>query len=140
MSQSDLQGIKYPGYQLLSLGPAPEPRRPTRLTLVAPSEIQHASFETKLCVLPSPINGYIIYALMAIISGGWICAIRRRLDQAGLYIELDNLGKDEEIGQGYRLLAKVRRWHIDIRGLIRDFASIGLFVLGGIIMQIVGLY
>ena len=85
-----------------------------------------------------------MYALMAIISGGWICAIHcsgwRRLDQAGLYIELDNLGKDEEIGRGYRLLAKVRRWHFDIRGLIRDFASISLFVLGCIIMQIVGLY
>src|SRR5271170_5336065 len=138
MSQSDLQGIKFPGYQLLSLGPAPPPRRPTRLTLAAPSEIQHASFETKLCTLPSPIHGYITYAFMAIISALWICAVHcsgwRRSDQAGQYFELDNLGKDEEIGQEYRLLARVRRWDIDIRGLIRDFASISLFVLGCIIM------
>jgi len=81
---------------------------------------------------------------MAIISVVLICAThrscRRRSNQAGQYIELDNLGKDEEIGQGYKLLARVRRWDVDIRGLIRDFTSVGLFVLSCIIMQIVGLY
>jgi hypothetical protein len=81
---------------------------------------------------------------MAIISVVWICAIHhsgwRRSNRAGQYIELDNLGKDEEIGEGYRLLARVRRGDVDIRGLIRDVTSVGLFVLGCIIMQIVGLY
>lgn len=82
---------------------------------------------------------------MAIISVGWICAIHypywRRSKATTQYIELDNLGKDQEMGDGgtFRLLARARRLG-DIRGLVWDFASIGLFVLGCIIMQIVGLY
>ena len=54
------------------------------------------------------------------------------------YIELDNMGTDEETGDGNRLLGRVRRW--DIRGLLRDCAWMFLFVVGCITMQIIGLY
>ena len=56
-------------------------------------------FETKLCVLPSPIDGFVMYGIMALVSVLWIVGVKfrwRRETREGEYIELDNLAKDEE--------------------------------------------
>jgi hypothetical protein len=51
------------------------------------------------------------------------------------YIELDNLWNVEEQGKGRRRLVRC-----DIRGIARDAGTMGLFILGCIVLQIMGIY
>ena len=51
------------------------------------------------------------------------------------YIELDNLWNVEEQGKGRRRLVRC-----DIRGIARDAGTTGLFILGCIVLQIMGIY
>ena len=95
-------------------------------------------FETRLCLLPAPLTGYILYAVMGIISLVWIvcmhCTWWRRKEIE--YIELDNLWNVEEPGEagGRRIM------RCDIRGIARDAGGMGLFIAGCIVLQIMGVY
>jgi hypothetical protein len=86
-----------------------------------------APLETKLCVLPSPINAYIMYGVMGILSLFWIGGMRlswtrgREIE----YIELDNLGKDE-VTQRTR---RKRTCSYDLQGKIRDCILLLIFVV-----------
>jgi hypothetical protein len=117
-----MQGVKYPGYHILSLGRQNSP-----------------TFETELCLLPSPVDGYILYVVMVITSLVCIVAIHSKCwerQKEVQYIELDNLGKDEE-----NLWSPGKRiWRWDIRGIVKDITGMGVFILVCIILQILGIY
>ena len=103
------------------------------------SESEPASFETKLCLLPSPVDGFKVYGIMTCISMIWIIAIhcvRWRRQEEVEYIELDNLWKDEE-NRGVKG-KKVWRW--DIRGMAKDVVYLFAFIAIGFIMQIFQIY
>lgn len=98
-------------------------------------------FETRLCLLPSPIDGYIVYVVMIVISLVWIIATHCKCwqrEKEVQYIELENLGKDEENlwteGRGKRI------WRWDIRGIVRDILGMFCFIVICIILQIIGVY
>lgn len=118
---TDIQGVRYPGYHIISLGKVDD----------------KPGFETRLCLLPSPITGYILYAVMGIVSFIWIvfvhCTWRARKEVE--YIELDNLWNVEEQGPGRRRLVRC-----DIRGIAREAGMMGLFILGCMVLQIMGIY
>lgn len=100
-----------------------------------------SSIETKLCLLPSPINGYLIYTSMGVISCIWIVGTHylcwKRLKKP-VYIELDNLASDEEDLRD-RLMAK-RIWRGDFDSMTRDCVSLFIFIVIGFVLQIIGVY
>ena len=101
------------------------------------------SLQAKLCLLPSPIDGYLIYAIMSVISCMWIIGTHysfwRRLKKP-VYIELDNLAKEGENLGDHNQNGK-RIWRRgDIHGIIRDCTSLFIFVVIGFVLQIMGAY
>jgi hypothetical protein len=90
---------------------------------------------TRLCLLPSPIEGYAIYAIMGILS--MVCIIlshvscRKNTSQVQ-YIELDRIPKDQEMQGGERRSIL----NNDIRGILKDSISLFIFVLVCNIIQI----
>lgn len=100
-------------------------------------------YGTKSCLLPSPIDGYIIYAIMALFSVIWIVAthcpfsIWKRLNKSPVYIELEDLGKVEENVENQRINRICRG---DIKGIGRDCVSLSIFIAICFITQIIGLY
>lgn len=145
-----MQGVKYPGYQLLSLGvpfelQAFKPKKDIPQSIKKKLEQRAVGpfYGTKSCLLPSPIDGYIIYAIMAIFSIIWIVtthypfSIWRRINKNITYIELENLRKVEENVENQRTNMI---WRGDIKGIGRDCLSLSIFIATCFIMQIIGLY
>lgn len=78
-----------------------------------------------------------VYGVTGVISLVWIvfihCTWWKRKEVE--YIELDNLWNVEEQGQRRRKLVRC-----DIRGVANDAGTMGLFILGCILLQIMGIY
>ena len=104
-------------------------------------EEETPAFATKLCLLPSPIHGFILYGVMAVFSIIWIVASHipcwRRVKPV-VYIELDNLSNIEE---ALGIQTRVGFWRRgDIQGIARDCVSLFMFIGLCFTMQIVGMY
>jgi hypothetical protein len=108
--------VRYPGYHIISLDP------------------EAGTFETRLCVLPSPVTGYIIYAVAGILSPVILllwhyCKILfAPRENKVIYIALNNLLHNEE-----------NPWTDSppkrLRALTRDILSLTAFVLGLFILN-----
>jgi hypothetical protein len=180
------QGIKYPGYQLLSLHddggaglnaiklPPAKQAELKKLTDTTNKDSQVPTtaaaswqgtkhqkrdiphFATKPCTLPSPIDIFKLYGLLAVISLGCIIWSHRRPAAEVEYFELADVAKDEENGtNGHGILvgegSAGRRgrgcfaggggWRRgDILGILRDCVSLYLFVGVGFFLQILGVW
>jgi hypothetical protein len=122
---------------------SPKVGRPPHITAAGKrGSTDQPSLEAKLCLLPSPINGYLIYASMGVISCIWIFGTHyscwRRLRKP-VHIELDNLAKEEEDLRDQQHIGKCG-WRRDIDGIVRDCVSLFIFIFIGFVLQIIGVY
>lgn len=134
-----MKGVRFPGYQLISLGEHTTPPAPTGQPKAdqnrAGKEREPPPFATKPCILPSPLDAYVSYGIMAGISFVMIVLTHISHGRRHSYTELNKAETEVSTRSPPR-----RYIRIDVHGILRDCINMFIFVAICLAMQVAGFY